>query len=59
MSRYRIKTVDASFDREFPWVVFDSETGMVARINGTWLEFLSEFEAERLAIELNQVEGAQ
>jgi len=55
MERYRVHKLDSAPQPEYLWIVIDTETSKVARINGTWLEHLTEFEAERLAADLNKL----
>lgn len=53
MGRYRVDKLDSAPRPEYLWIVIDTETSKVAYINGTWLEYLTEVEAERLAADLN------
>ena len=55
MGRYRAHKLDSAPQPEYLWIVIDTETSKVAYLNGTWLEYLTEFEAERLAVELNRL----
>lgn len=36
--------------------MLDTETEMVVRLNGVWLEYLTEAEAERFVAELNKID---
>jgi hypothetical protein len=56
MGRYTARQVSSAPRNGFDWLVLDTETGMVAQLNGVWLEYVTEIEAEQLVAELNRID---
>lgn len=56
MKRYQVYEIETTAQHERYWLVLDSETNRVVRINGTWLEMLLKEEADRLVEWLNCVD---
>ena len=56
MGRYKARQVSPAPRKGFDWIVLDTETEMVVRLNGVWLEYLTEAEAERFVVELNKID---
>ena len=56
MGRFKARQVSPALRVGFDWLVLDTETEMVVRLNGVWLEYVTEDEAERLVAELNMID---
>ena len=56
MRRYKARQVSPAPRNGFDWLVLDTETEMLVRLNGVWLEYIAEAEAERLLVELNKID---
>ena len=57
VERYVTRKIDAAPRKDCAWIVIDASNYTVARINDTWLEYLTEDEAARLAEKLNQMDA--
>jgi hypothetical protein len=53
MGRYAVFEIECEPDTESRWLVLDTQTQFVVRLNGVWLEMLPRDRAEQMAEWLN------
>ena len=59
MSRYQVFQYESVRDMQRSWLILDTESHFIARLNGLWLESMTKTDADHMAVLLNWVDSAR